>query len=343
MSRRKKEKISYEISPDNRLVIRRGDLAGYRQVLDGRFTTDTGNNLIYQAKLPPGERRGTRVSRRIKLTGRWSLDANHDLQLNLEGLSGPYGREKLRLAGEIFSAEKNKLVFAVRTRSGDGRRSTYLLKLTGCWQEDENNRLTFRVEKGHRKHDTLTFDGIWEVNRSHQIIYRYRKYRPGGKTAGEKRIIFRGHWDIRNRKRLCFWLDLEEKSGFEFKVSLNPVRTGAPEGKISFRVGIGVSRRREPVRKTVTLYGRWRVGRRAGLYFEIEPSRGRRKKLLLGGNYRINKANDIEFTLSNRRGKVLAAGVTLKRKFFKDEALAFLKLRKAGDESAVEGVFVRRF
>jgi len=215
---RTREKVSYEISPDNRLVIRRGDLAGYRQVLEGKFTTDSGNNLVYQVKLPASGQEKGGFPRRVKLSGRWSLDQNHDLRFNLTGVSARGEDERLVLAGEIVSAEKDKLVFSLATPSGKKRSSVYLLNLTGRWQGDENNRLTFQVERAPGEYDQLTFDGIWELNRRHQIVYRYRKSRPG--SGRENSVIFQGHWEIRDGSRLCYWLDRDEKSGFEFKASL---------------------------------------------------------------------------------------------------------------------------
>ncbi len=340
--KRTKEKVSYEISPDNRLIIRKGDLLGRRQVVDGTFTSAGGGRLVYQVKVPPAERRRMGVPARISLSGQWSLTENHDLRFSLDE-TGESAGGKLVISGDIVGTEKGELTFAVATASAGSRRSVYLLHLGGCWQADERNRLCFRVGR-EEETGVLTFEAAWEVNRRQQIVYRYRKSGPGRKKDGEREIVFAGTWDAGGRKRLGYWLDLKRRSGFEFRAEMEPLKVNGREGQVGFRLEIGLSRRNAPVRRQVTLVGKWNFGAKGGVYFELAPSSpGLPARLLVGGNRRMKGEREIEFDLSNGRGRIVAAGVVLKKKFFRDEALLYLKLRKEGAERAVEAALVRRF
>lgn len=79
----------------------------------------------------------------------------------------------------------------------EGKVLTRILKLGGRWQADENNRLRFLVKKEERKVDVLTLQGIWELNRNHEITYRYEKMDLKTKERLERTVIFKGFWEIR--------------------------------------------------------------------------------------------------------------------------------------------------
>lgn len=334
-------KNSYAILPDNRLVIRQGDITGYRRVLDGRFTTDEGNNLIYGLRMPSLRESGENIPRLVKLAGTWSLDANHDLELKLRADKEKKDREAIILTGEIVSAERNALVFGLSTESAGGKRSSYLLNLKGRWQADENNRLIFRVKKSRGIEDVLVFDGVWDVGRNNQIVYRYRKFCGGGKKNEEKDISFRGYWEVPENGRLAFWLNAGKTSGFNFRAQVNPIRGNGR--KVGFTAAIKISGRKNPVRKTVLLSGKWKFPGKAELVFELEPAARGKKKLLIGALHHVGEDGSVEFTLSNRRRKGLAAGVMFRKKFFAGQADTYLKLRKEAEKSAVEAGIVGRF
>ncbi len=171
------KKIQYEIDPYNRLVIpdsgKKSDLPKFRQVIDGRFRLDENNNLSYRVKAPLPE--DENIPHQIRLKGEWSLTDDHELRLTLDGQGRQTFGDQITLQGEILDVNKNSLLFAVTMTTKDNTRSTYVLNLGGTWRADENNRISFHVKKEAGRYDILTFNGAWEINKDHQIIYQYER------------------------------------------------------------------------------------------------------------------------------------------------------------------------
>ena len=187
------EKIRYEIDPYNRLILgdsgAKSDLPKFRQIIDGQFKIDEDNSLSYRVKSPLPEdgnipyrslqgNSGTgQVPHQIKLKGQWSLTDDHELRLTLDGQGRQTFGDRITLQGEILDVNESSLLFAVTTTTKEATRSTYLLNLTGIWKADEFNRLSFHIKKESGRYDILTFNGVWEINKNHEIIYQYEKAR----------------------------------------------------------------------------------------------------------------------------------------------------------------------
>ena len=331
------QKLRYEVDPHNRLVVsetgKKLPLTRFRRVFDGRFKTGPNNSLIYHIKVPmvglmPNLEE---APHQVKLRGRWSLNKNHDLVLTLDKWRRQIPGDELTVQGQIVSANANSISFALTTRSEKNIESRNILKLQGIWQADKHNRLTFRVKKGQGKHDTLIFDGIWEVDKKHRIVYRYEKVQLIRKDKLKKTLTFKGFWDIARRNRLSYELSLDGKSAFNFRTGLGFLT----EKYIKYEVGIGLSSRKQPLKRIITLFGKWKVKRNVGLLFEIEHEKGKVKAIKFGADAKLTKTDKIEFKLKNELKKDLGLELKLSRKLLRGDGEAFLKLLKSKKEASI--------
>ncbi len=330
------DKLRYEVDPHNRLVVsetgKRLPLTRFRRVFDGRFKAGPNNSLIYHIKAPMyGIMPERKAPHQVKLRGKWSLNKNHDLVLTLDKWRRQRPGDELTLQGQIVAASANAISFSVTTRSEKNIESRNILKLQGRWQADAHNRLTFRVKKGEGKHDSLTFDGIWEVNKKHRIVYRYEKAQLIRKLKLKKTLIFEGHWDIARRNRLSYEISRQAKSAFEFRTDIGVL----DKNYIKYRIGIGVSNKKQPIRRVITLFGTWKIKRNIGLLFEIEYEKGKAKTIVFGAKAKLAKKDKVEFKLKNRLHKDLGLELKLSRKLLKGDGEAFLKLLKSKKEAAI--------
>jgi len=321
------EKVRYEIDPHNRLVEGNAGIEGIRQALDGRFRVDKNNELVYQVKSPLPY--SAKKSHQIKLKGNWRLTSGHDLLFTLNKWKRQSFGDELLIQGEIIDVQKNALVFGVTTRSKDGSSSAYLLSLSGVWQADAANRLTFKVEKGNKGFDLLAFEGSWEVGKNYQLIYRYRKEQLATKEKVKQEIIFKGYWDIKDKYRLSYVLDKESNSGFDFKAGLGVFK----EDYIKYELGIGVSPR--PVKNTVMLFSKWNFKKGSGLIFEVQAGKRKIQEISFGAEARLTDEDTISFKLKDSLSRDLGVELELAHSMFKDSDRVFLKLLKEHGRASI--------
>jgi hypothetical protein len=328
------KKIQYELDPYNRLVIlgsgKKSALHKFRQVIDGKFKLDKDNNLSYRVKAPLPE--ADNIPHQIKLRGEWSLTPEHQLRLTLDGQGRQTFGDQITLQGEILDVNKSSLLFALTTTTKDNVRSTYVINLEGAWKADENNRLSFRVRRESGRYDILTFSGAWEIDKNHQIIYQYEKARLIKKKREVHALTFKGYWDIKNALRISYLLGKGTDSSFDFATSAGIFR----ENYIKYELGIGLADRIDPVRRTVTLSGRWNLKKDCGLVFEVDYENNRKKRLAFGAEARLTDRDTVSFKLkSDMDEKDMGIELELSHKLLKGDGEAYLRLLKNGEESAV--------
>jgi len=328
------KKIRYEIDPHNRLVInsssRKTSLPKFRKVIDGRFKISEFNELSYHVKAPcPTEEK---IPRQIKLKGAWSLTDEHMLRLTLDTLGRETFGDQVTLQGEILDVNKNSLLFAVTTSEKDNIRSTYVLNLEGIWKADEFNRLSFHVKKEGGKYDILSLKGAWEINKDHQIIYRYEKSRLIRKKKEYQTLTFQGYWDIKDAFRISYLLGAGTDSSFDFQASAGIFR----DKYIKYEVGIRASGHPDSVRRAVTLFGIWNLKKDVGLVFEIEYGDDGTKRIVFGADAKLTDKDAVSFRLRNDPdNRDMGVSLELSRKILKGDGEAFIRLLKSNKESAV--------
>ena len=337
--------IKYEIDPHNRLVVedtgKKLPISRFRRALEGKFRTGKDGTLIYRLKAPiQGVITDRYAPHQVRLKGTWSLNRDHDLVLTLNKWRRQRPGDELTLQGELAGAEKNALLFAVTTRSKKNTASTCIIKLEGSWRADKHNRLTFRVKKGREyTSDILTLDGIWEITRDHRIIYRYKKRLNTRGERVEKSLTFKGAWRIKDRHRLSYYLDLKGESGFDLRGGYSLL----DKRSIKYELGIGVSSRKKPIKRSVILFGTWKIKKNVGLFFEVRRGRGGSNTIIFEANAKLNKLGKIELRLKSETGKDLDMGLTLSRNLLKGDGEAFMRLLESKKEVAIYAGMARRW
>lgn len=331
---KKTEKITYEIDPHNRLGYKKtgknSGLPGFRTVIDGTFEIDKNNRLIYHIKKSQNP---DNIPQQLKLKGKWSLDKEHNLVLTLDKWGNQIAGNKLILEGELMDADANALSFMVTSKDSYGKAHIYIIKLSGRWQADKYNRLSFDIEREKGPSDRLTFQGAWEINKQNELIYTYEK----SWLAKEKKvtngstsltigpessrrantITLKGYWDIAEKHRIIYVLNKELKSEFDFRVSVGlPAKRG-----LAYELGIGAI----PRKKTITLFGSWKLSPRLGLLFEMPAADGKINSVVLEALCKLDKNYNLDIRLENKRGEDLGINLKLSRKILKDQGEAFIR------------------
>ena len=336
---KKTEKIRFEIDPHNRLVYektgRKSKVPGFRTVVDGRFEIDKDNQIIYHVKKAQGD-----IPQQLKLKGKWALDDEHNLALTLDKWGDQIAGNKLTLKSELIDAKDNMLAFSLTTKDSKNNTHIYIVKLGGRWQADKYNRFTFNVEKETGISDTLkgtgkiTLTGAWEVNKQNEIIYTYKKSTAGKKEKTIKTITLKGYWDIAGKYRIKYVLNKEIESEFDFKVSV-----GKPAARgLEYEIGVGAT----PSKKTITLFGSWKVSKNSGVSFEMPCAEGNIRSVVLGGWAKLDENHKLEVRLKNKKGEDLGIDVKLSRNIFEGQGEAFIRALKSQKEvSIVAGIGFR--
>ena len=323
------ERVKFEVDPHNRLRVKDSSLRGMRKVLDGQFKITGHNTLTYHVKSPVPS--AIKAPHQIKLKGSWSLTQAHQLRLTLDKWLRPTFGDEITLQGEILDVKNNALLFALKSRTKDGLPSMYILELSGSWQADERNRLSFRVERGRGRFDALTFDGIWQVNENYQIAYNYQKERLVRKSKETQGLIFKGYWDIRDKARLSYVLEARSGSRFDFNTGIGIFK----KNYIKYELGIEVSRRKEPVKQGITFLGSWKINKDTGLTFEVGRQGRRVQSIVFGAQVSLRDKGRVSFSLRNSFNKGLGAELELSRDIFKGGGQAFLRLLEARQELTI--------
>lgn len=327
-------KVRYELDPHNRLILDKSggksDLPKFRKVLDGQFKTDKNNELSYHIKAPFSKDED--IPHQVKLRGKWSLTDNHDLRLTLDKWGRETFGDQITLQGEILDINANSLLFAVTTETKEGTQSTYILNLGGSWKADENNRLSFRIKREKGTHDILTFKGVWEIDKNHQIIYEYEKAELIRKKRKIHTLTFKGYWDIKDRVRISYVLSKDSDSVFRFRASAGIFK----ENYIKYELGIGQTSREKPVTQTITLFGAWKIKKNVGLMFEVEYENKKVHAMVFGAEATLTDKDTILFKLKNDiENRDIGIHVELSHKILKGDGEAFLRLLKSKRESAI--------
>ncbi|MDP2911275.1 MAG: hypothetical protein Q8N76_02955, partial [Candidatus Omnitrophota bacterium] len=221
----------------------------------GRFKTGSSNTLFYEVN----KSSGADIPQKIKFSGKYSLDKNHNLIFTLNKWNNQCEGNRLTLKTKIIDAKSNEVAFLVNTRPDENRGLTYTMKLYGSWQADKHNRLTFGVEREREWIDNLTLFGAWEISKNNEIIYKYGK--------DNQDIVFKGYWNIKDKCRVSYVLDKGINSGFDFRSSLGTLAPKGREKYAVFDIGIDISKAKK-LRRRLIFLGKWKIGKGKELILE---------------------------------------------------------------------------
>ena len=322
-----REKIQYEVDPQNRLVLKksgqRSKVAKFRKVLDGRFAIDENNALSYHVNAPAD----LENPKTIKLSGAWVLDQNHNLNLVLDQSNQQTDGKKLTIQGEWVDVSDNQLLFAVTTKESASRLRTYLLNFSGRWYADEHNQLSFEIEQEEGPSSRLTFTGTWEIDRNNSITYIFKNFSSKREQKEVNAFTFKGRWDITRKDRISYVLNQTLGSQFDFNVGWGRMTA---EG-LRYEVSIGAT----PAKKALVLLGKWQVNKNGDLSLELVCEDGKPKSIEFGCSYDFDRDTGLSFKLSNNLGEDLGLELKLTKRLAKDKGEIFLKGDLSKKEMAV--------
>jgi hypothetical protein len=326
-------KNRYKVDQNNLLIIKRK----WESLLaNGRFSVDKNNQLTYWLNEPSPWRRKYNLPNKISFLGSWQLNQNYDLELVLEENKAQYVDDSLVIKGEIISVDQDALAFEIKSIDQEGLLHIQILKLSGFWQADEYNRLSFLVKK-RTTPDILTLEGAWQINNNQQIIYTYEKTGLKRKTKTSYALTFAGFWQISSYNRIAYIISKSANSKFDFKVQLETPNVYPKKGVIKYRIGVGLKEIIPENLKVISLYGVWKFSRMVGLIFEMEYAKGEFHSLEFGAEVSFTKNNQVGFKLTNKDGKDLGIEVIFTHRFLsKLDAEFLLKLRRTKEENSVE-------
>ncbi|MCX5704431.1 MAG: hypothetical protein NT066_08110, partial [Candidatus Omnitrophica bacterium] len=116
-------------------------------------------------------------------------------------------------------------------------------------------------------------------------------------------------------------------------------RVGKHVGRgLEYEIGVGAS----PSKKTITLFGSWKVNKKMGLLFEMPYAEGKINTVILGAWGKLDKNLNLEMRLENKIGEDLGIDVKLSRRILEGQGEAFIRaLRSQKEVSIVAGVGFR--
>lgn len=299
------------------------------------------------------------------LEGKWELSPTHELTYKERGTGNGKREKEAGFKASLVAAEPDALVISMTVQEDEKRTVTGLVKLSGKWELDEKNRITFSIKRGLSKFDTLTFQGAWEINDNFQVTYKFET-RQVMEGAGKRRrrvtkvsqeLVFEGHWDISEKNRLTYLIGVDSESAFRFRGTFETSSILAKEGEIRYQVGIEYKTSRgtkKRLTQTITLFGKWKLSDDLALSFEIECADGKRSEIKVGADINLKKLQDrlpakgvwrgarrllpdeISVDLTSSEGDPLGVELVLTKDLFDGNAQTFVRFRESLRETAIE-------
>ena len=310
--------------------------------LGGSFAIED-NSLIYYLNEQDPWRLKYGLPGKFIFSGAWNINSNYELELILEDSKTQEQGDRLTINSKIISTESDCLVFEVITKKQASRNpdesllySFELFKLSGIWQADEYNQLSFVVKKNTNP-DVLTLKGSWEINQNQKITYTCIRQDKKTKTKISDILEFEGFWKISNAQRIRYIISESSGSIFDFRLQLESENLYPTEGVIKYRIGIGESLRERPQEKIISLFGTWKFSRNLGLEFQMEYVKGEFHSVHFGAEVDLSRADEIIFKVSSTSGEPLGFSLMFTHKFLKElDAQAFARFRQMRRDYGVE-------
>lgn len=332
MHTRSMPKIYYEVDPHNRLVVkktgRKSLLSKYRTCLEGRFKTDEGNSLVFEAKVADKD-----IAEQLKFKGTWALDKNHKLVFMLNKWGKQIAGNKLVLNGEINSLDGNEISFSMATREAGNKTILYLLRLSGGWKVDKYNNLNFSIERD-KEADVLKFFGTWKL-KNNLLTYSYATKSLATNKKESHNITLSGYWDIVDKYRLTYMLDKELGSSLTFRTSIGKIIQQGNRHGLKYELGAGLASSNGKSIKEIIIFGKWRLENGIGLVFEVEYENGVKYPINFSATAMLNDKYSLSFKLQNNANENLGIILQLSRKILQNGE-SFVRFLSSQEERAIQ-------
>lgn len=334
-------KKNYFIDDSNKFILKSN---GKHIILEGDYDIDRNNNLIFSHP----ESALDNTTSKIKLSGNWQLTDNYDMKLILDAdnstnTPADNSPEEIILKGEIVNTNSTEINFAVNYKLKDGRTRTKILKFGGYWRTDENNKLLFSLTTTGTKNNSLEFKSAWEIGENYEIIYKYKKQNLRRKTKIEHSLILKGVWNISQKNKIEFLVDMDSRSTLNFEASFKTASLYPKEGELRYEIGIkgAPGENFKTIIRNITLFGTWKFSKTLGLGFETTYKDGRKYTMKFSAEINNNHSgknpltpDEITISILNTHGESLGAEFTVSKNLSKNIA-ASIRLLKSSDERGV--------
>ncbi len=264
------------------------------------------------------------------IRGRWHLEDGREITYRARHEDG--GTETVRVSGTLVAAEAGALLISLTEERTRGVLSAGLIKLTGHWRTDENNRIIFDVARHYGRYDRLILTGGWEIGPSHEIVYSCARAKAGAEEI--QRLVFKGVWDLDDARCITYRLEGSTDCVLKFRGTFQTRSILAKEGALRYQIGVEIEGR--PAVRTLALFGKWKLSRTLEIFFEMEYAGGRRQTIVFGGVYSPSPDFGVSVMLKTRSGESLGVEVVLTEEIFDGCGEMFLKLRHSAEETALE-------
>jgi hypothetical protein len=327
-------RYKYSVDKNNQLLIKPPRVK-LPLLVSGRFKIDSDNNLNYYLNDTDFWRREYCLPPKIVFKGNWRLNKNYDLELALDKTREQHQGDILVIKGNIISSDGNVLAFEVNTIDQDGLLHAQIIKLTVTCLADEANHLIFVVKK--RSPDIITLTGNWQLNQNQQITYKYEKTELKTKRKIAQSFIFEGFWQISNVNKLTYIFKNNPESKFDFRAQIETPTIYPQKGLVKYRLGLGLRQDRITRYKIISLYGAWKFSRNLGLVFEMDYGNGNIYVNQFAAEITFDRKDKLTFELRNKTGESLGFSVVFTHRFLKElDAEAFLRLTASQRESRID-------
>ena len=100
-------------------------------------------------------------------------------------------------------------------------------------------------------------------------------------------------------------------------------------------MGIGVSQKTQPVKRTITFMGSWKLNKTIGLVFEVKHEGRKNQSFVFGAEAKLTDKSTVSFDLRNSLNREIGAELELSHDIFDGDGQAFLRLLESRRESAI--------
>lgn len=327
-------KKRYSVNEDNQLLLASANAKNAFEAA-GVFVVNSDNGLSYEFVEPAPWSKGYTSGSKIRFKGAWQLNSDHNLVFVLDDTASQYGSDTLELRTDIVSVDRDELTFELKSVDKKGNDHIYLLSLSGSWQADEKNRLSF-VLKNRDSQEVLVFKNEWQVNKRQHIIYRYERQNLKTKRKQTHTIEFIGFWRLTGAHRLSYHLEASSSSAFDFRAQIETNNLYPARKVIKFRLGAAFKKSSRQ-KKRVCLFGEWKLDRRLGLFFEIDYGQGSLGRMEFGFDVCYNRQNCVTLTLFAPKDEPLGIRLMCTHSFLRTHAaLFFARAQHSKQEQRVE-------
>ncbi|MBI2870865.1 MAG: hypothetical protein HYY14_04060 [Candidatus Omnitrophica bacterium] len=183
---------TWQADPRNRLVFlaqRGGERGPHPITLEGTWEIGAGHQILYRYET---SKAGRREERTIQFAGSWSLTQENRLDYLLEKSGRSAFRFRAKLEHAPLMAHVHTIPFAVSIELKNGRRVRRRVSLTGQWKVRPAFDVTFELDYGGGRIETLRFASSIRLNTKDQIVLELKAQR--GEPVGIELAFLRRFW-----------------------------------------------------------------------------------------------------------------------------------------------------